>query len=96
MKNLIGILTFILGLSFVFVQHSAIAAETKAAPEVTATAEAAKASPSTKKKRPHVRFACTTEECTCHGGADCNDLGRTHLCKIDMTCSGSTCRCSRN
>jgi hypothetical protein len=104
MKSLLAVITFALGLFLINVQSTAFAAE----PTASASATAASAAASTpaaadttakaktnKKIQHHTRFSCTTEECTCRGGADCNDLGSTHLCKINMTCEESTCRCSR-
>ena len=96
MRNIFVATTLAIGMFLMMALPSANAAETQPAPEAAAAATTTKAASTAKKKRPHLRFSCTREECTCRGGADCNDLGSTHLCKIDMTCNGSTCRCSRN
>jgi hypothetical protein len=104
MKSLLAVISFALGLFLINVQSAAIAAEPTASASATAAPTAASttaaagttAKAKTNKRIPHhTRFSCSTEECTCHGGADCNDLGSTHLCKISMTCEEMACRCSR-
>lgn len=104
MKSLLAVISFAFALFLINIQSAAVAAEPAASVSASAMATStpaaagttAKATTPAKKRMPHhTRFACTTEECTCHGGADCNDLGSTHLCKVDMSCEGTSCRCSR-